>query len=420
MSRPVLGLAAVLVLGFAGAAAAQEGADDIGTRLLADPAIRAALDRAQANEPEILKEQARLCEIPAPTFHEERRAAALRTLFESLGLRDVRVDEAGNVLGERPGRRARPHVVVAAHLDTVFPEETALAVTSDGPRLKGPGIGDNCRGLAALIGIVRALREASVETEGSLTFAANTGEEGLGNSKGIQYLFDVGMKGAIDRFVSIDGSGIGYTHVGVGAHRYRVTFKGPGGHSYYAFGNANPIHALGRAIAGIAALAVPADPRTTFNVGRIGGGTSINSIASEAWMDVDMRSHDAASLDGVDARIHEAVASAVRDENARWGGKGAVSASWERVGLRLPGMTAAEAPIIQATASVTRALGLAVKTFPGTTDSNVPMAIGVPAVTIDGGGSGSGGHSPGEVFDSTESWKGTQRALLLAVALTRP
>jgi tripeptide aminopeptidase len=310
--------------------------------------------------------------------------------------------------------------VMAAHLDTVFPEGTDLTVKREGALLKGAGIGDNCRGLATLIGMIRALAEAPVATQGTITFVANTGEEGLGNSKGVLHLFEAELKGRIDRFVSIDGSGTGFTHVGVGAHRYRVTFKGPGGHSYYAFGNANPIHALGRAMAKIDALEVPKDPRTTFNVGRIGGGTSINSIATEAWMELDMRSHDPAALAAIDQRIHGAVAEAVQEENARWEGRAPVAAAWELLAERLSGVTPAEAPIVRATLSVSQALGLRVPVFPGTTDSNVPMSMGIPAVTIDGGGSGSGGHSPGEVFDSTDSWKGTQRALLLALALAQP
>jgi acetylornithine deacetylase/succinyl-diaminopimelate desuccinylase-like protein len=236
----------------------------------------------------------------------------------------------------------------------------------------------------------------------------------------VKHLFETELHGRIDRFVSIDGSGIGFTHLGVGAERYRVTFKGLGGHSYYAFGVANPVHALGRAIAKTATLQVPKDPRTTFNVGRVGGGTSVNSIAFEAWLEVDMRSHDAASLADLDRRFHAAVDEALREENASANGRGAVTASWESIGARSGGMTPADAPLIQATVSVTKALGLPIVTFPATTDSNVAMALGVPAVTLDGGGDGSGGHSLTETFDSTDSWKGTQRALLLAIALAQP
>ena len=407
-------------LALAASAQAQEGAADIGARLMADTSVRAALERARANEPQTLEEQVRLCEIPAPSFHEERRGAAVKAIFEGLGLRNVRVDAAGNVLGERPGRQARPHVVVAAHLDTVFPEGTDVTVKREGALLKGPGIGDNCRGLAALIAIARALREAPVETPGTITFVADVGEEALGNLRGVRHLFEVELKGRIDRFVSIDGSGIGYSAVGVGAHRYRVTFKGPGGHSYFAFGKANPVHALGRAIAKIAELQVPKDPRTTFSVGRVGGGTSINSIAAEAWMEVDMRSHDVASLRALDAQFQKALTAAVEEENARWDGRGAVQVVVEDLGSRVAGVTPESAPLLQALRSVNAALGLPNKPFPSTSDSNIAMAAGVPAVTLDGGGDGSGGHSTTEFFDTTDSWKGTQRALLLTLALAQP
>jgi acetylornithine deacetylase/succinyl-diaminopimelate desuccinylase-like protein len=411
---------ALLLVALGAPVLAQERASDIGPRLMADASVRAALERARLNEPEILAEQVRLCEIPAPSFHEEKRGAAVQAIFERLGLRDIRVDAVGNVLGARPGRAARPHVVVAAHLDTVFPEGTDLTVKRDGKWLKGPGIGDNCRGLAALIGVVRALHEARVETPGTITFVANVGEEALGNLRGARHLFGVELQGGIDRFVSIDGSGIGYSAVGVGASRYKVTFKGPGGHSYFAFGKANPIHALGRAIEAVARFEVAKDPRTTFSVGRVGGGTSINAIAAEAWMEVDLRSHDPASLQALDERFRQAVAAAAQAENARWDGRGAVTVTVEDLGRREAGMTPLDAPILQATVSVSEALGLVSKPFPSTTDSNVAMAAGIPAVTLDGGGDGTGGHSVGEVFDTTDSWKGTQRALLLAVALAQP
>lgn len=417
MTRLACGLC---LLALAAPVFAQDSASDIGPRLLKDPAVRSAIEKVRANEPELLEEQVRLCQIPAPSFQEAKRGAAVKARFEELGLQNIRVDAVGNVLGERPGRAPRPHVVMAAHLDTVFPEGTDLTVKRDGPRLFGPGIGDNCRGLAALIGVVRALQEAKVETPGTITFVANVGEEALGNLRGARHLFGTELKGRIDRFVSIDGSGIGYSAVGVGANRYRVTFTGPGGHSYFAFGKANPIHALGRAIEKVSVFQVPKDPRTTFSVGRVGGGTSINSIAAEAWMEVDLRSHDVASLKTLDDQFQQAVTAAVSEENARWDGRGAVAVKVEDLGRREAGMTPLDAPILKATVSVSEAVGIVSKPFPSTTDSNVAMAAGVPAVTLDGGGDGTGGHSVGEVFDSTDSWKGTQRALLLAVALAQP
>src|SRR5207245_9256352 len=183
----------------------------------------------------------------------------------------------------------------AGHLGTVFPEGTDVTVKREGAVLRGPGIGDDCRGLAVLVAIIRALKQANVQTPGSITFVADVGEEGLGDLRGMKQLFNDTMKGQIDRFVSIDGSGVSITNVAVGSHRYRVTFKGPGGHSFGAFGLANPIGALGRAIAKLSELQVPRQPKTTFNVGRVGGGTSVNSIQFDGWLEVDMPSSDPAS-----------------------------------------------------------------------------------------------------------------------------
>jgi tripeptide aminopeptidase len=233
-------------------------------------------------------------------------------------------------------------------------------------------------------------------------------------------LFNVELKDRIDRFVSIDGTGLGTTNVGVGSKRYRVAFKGPGGHSFGAFGMANPIHALGRAVATISDFQVPATPKTTFNVGRIGGGTSVNSIPFEAWMEVDMRSSDATSLADVDQRFNAAVDAAVLAENTRWSKPGQVTVENKLVGDRPAGRTPDDSPIVKATLSVSRALGFPERLGEGSTDSNYPMSLGVPAVTISGGGVGHNAHALDESFDTTDSWKGTARAFLLTIALTQP
>src|ERR1019366_7657861 len=271
------------------------------------PAVRAAMEAARRSESRTLDLQARLCEIPAPPYQETVRGQELKRLFQKLGLRDVRVDAAGNVIGDRPGRTPRPNLVFAAHLDTVFPEGTNVKVTRAGDLLKGPGIGDDCRGLAVMLAVIAALDEAHVETPGTITFVADVGEEGLGDLRGMKSLFFDSLKGRIDKFVSVDGPGLGITHIGVGSNRYKVIFKGPRGHSYGAFGMANPIQAMGRAIAKIDALEVPRQPRTTFNVGRVGGGTSVNAIPFEAWMEVDMRSADPAALHDLDTRFNAAI-----------------------------------------------------------------------------------------------------------------
>jgi acetylornithine deacetylase/succinyl-diaminopimelate desuccinylase-like protein len=401
------------------ATAGQEQAATIGARLMAEPGVKAALDAIRRNEPQIVEEQVRLCEIEAPPFKEGKRAAALRAMFAALGLKNVRIDAAGNVLGERPGASASPHVVFSAHLDTVFPEGTNVQTSREGPILKGPGIGDDCRGLAVLIGVIRAMNDARLQTPGTITFVGTVGEEGLGDLRGVKHLFQQELKGKVDRFVSVDGAGLGITHTAVGSRRYRVAYKGPGGHSYGAFGLANPIHALGRAIAKIADLQVPKEPKTTFNVGRIGGGTSVNSIAFEAWMEIDLRSADKAALTALDATVIKALDEALAEENDRWGGRGRLTLDRKLVGDRPGGQVPVDAPIIAAAVSVTQALGLKATLDEGSTDSNIPISLGIPAVTIDGGGSGKGAHSLDEQFDTTNSWQGTARALLLALALTR-
>lgn len=418
--RPCLHVAAIALLALLGGrtpAGAQSAADV--DRLMEEPAVRAALEAARAGEEATIADQIRLCEIPAPPFKEAARARAFAEALRAVGLRNVRVDRTGNVLGERPGRAARPRLVMSAHLDTVFPEGTDVQVRRKGMLLSGPGIGDDCRGLAVLLGIVRALDAGRVETDGPLTFVGTVGEEGLGDLRGVKALFADTLADRIDRFISIDGSAHGITHIAVGSYRYRVTFSGAGGHSYRDFGLANPIHALGRAIALLADLDVPAEPLTTFSVGRIGGGTSINAIASEAWMEVDIRSSDPAALDALDRRFQERIRLALANEHARSTRNARLSVAVEKVGDRPAGRTAADAPMVRTALTVTRALGLPVQLDEGSTDSNVPMRLGVPAITVGSGGSGRGAHSLQETFDATDSWRGTQRMVLLAVALAR-
>ena len=388
--------------------------------LLAEAPLARALAFVRENEPRILDEQVRLCEIPAPPFEEKARAAAYRRAFADLGLKNVRIDAEGNVIGERPGRAARPNVVVSAHLDTVFPSGTDVSTSRSGPLIKGPGIGDDCRGLAVVLGVIRALDEGKVETAGTLTFVGTVGEEGLGDLRGVKHLFDRELKGRVDAFISVDGAGYGITHGAVGSRRYRIGFKGPGGHSYGDFGLPNPAHALGRAIARLADLQVPREPKTTFSVGRIGGGTSVNSIPFDAWMEVDMRSIDGEALGTLDASFHRALDAAVEDERRRWGGRGTLDIDRTLVGFRPAGRIPPTAPIVETAVAVNRALDLPVSLDESSTDANYPISLGIPALTIDGGGRGEGAHSLEERFDSTDSWKGTARALALAVALARP
>jgi acetylornithine deacetylase/succinyl-diaminopimelate desuccinylase-like protein len=417
VSRFARAAGVALILG-GGAVAAQDRSSPAAD-LIQNGTVKAALAAAKASEAQTIEDQIRFCEIPAPSFKETARGDELKRVFQQLGLQNVRVDRVGNVLGERPGAAAHPHVVIAAHLDTVFPEGTNVKVKRAGAVLHGPGIGDDCRGLAVIVSIVRAMKAANVATPGSITFVANVGEEGLGDLRGVKQLFNDTLKGQIDRFVSIDGTGIHVTNVAVGSHRYRVTFKGPGGHSFGAFGLANPIGAMGRAIAKINEMQVPKQPKTTFNVGRVGGGTSVNSIPFEGWMEVDMRSSDPASLAAVDAGFQTAVDAAVTEENQRWGKPGVITAVKELVGDRPAGSTPENSAIVRAGLETATVLGFNANLGEGSTDSNTPMSLGIPAITIGGGGRGTDAHALTESFDTTNSWMGTQHALLLTIALAQ-
>ena len=417
MLRSVVSGGLVLALAI-GMARAQGGSPSPGD-LLKDPAVKAAVDAAKATEAQTIADQIRFCEIPAPSFKEEVRGQELKRVFTQLGLQNVRVDKVGNVLGDYPGAAPRPRLVLAAHLDTVFPEGTDVRVKREGAVLKGPGIGDDCRGLAVMVTIIREMKKANVKTPGSITFVANVGEEGLGDLRGVKELFNVTLKDQIDRFVSIDGTGVHVTNVAVGSHRYRVTFKGPGGHSFGAFGLANPMGAMGRAIAKIQEMQVPKQPRTTFNVGRTGGGTSVNSIPFEAWIEVDMRSSDPASLAAVDAMFQKAVDAAVLEENQRWGKPGVITVVKELVGDRPAGSTPENSPIVRNGLAAATVLGFTSNLGEGSTDSNIPMSLSVPSITIGGGGRGRDAHALTESFDTTDAWMGTQHALLLTIALAQ-
>ena len=355
--------------------------------------------------------------MEAPPFKEARRAEDYRRRLEALGLRNVRIDSVGNVIAERPGEPGEPVVVISGHLDTVFPEGTDVAVRREGTTLRGPGIGDDCRGLAILLGIARALDQAQVRTRGTIVFVGTVGEEGAGNLRGVRHLFARELAGRVDYFISVDGTGLGLTRDAVGSHRYTVTYRGPGGHSYGDFGAPNPVHALGRAIAKVSDLQVPASPRVTFSVGIVEGGTSVNSIAMAASMQVDMRSVDASALDSLDNRFQAAIRQALEEENARWTQGERLTMEIDTIGIRPAGAQPADAQIVRAAADAGRALGFEVPAIASSTDANIPISLGIPAVTIDGGGRGGGAHSLGEWFDTADSHLGTQWALLFVLTL---
>jgi len=388
-------------------------------RLAQEPHVRAALESAKASEAQTIEDQIRFCEVPAPPFKETARAEVLRRAFLDLGLQNVRTDRVGNVLADRPGEAPRPRVVAAAHLDTVFPEGTDVKVRRSAATLRGPGIGDNCRGLAVLVAVARALKHADVRTSGTVTFVANVGEEGLGDLRGMKALFGETMQGQIDQFVSIDNGGNHISTVGIGSRRYRITFKGPGGHSLGDFGLPSPVGALGRAVAKIAEFQVSGTARTTFNVGRIGGGTSVNAIPEEAWMEVDLRSSSPDALAALETRFQQTLDRAVTEENARWRRPGAVTVAKALVGDRPAGRQPEDSPIVVTASAAASVLGISALFSESSSDANLPMSLKIPAITIGAGGRTEGSHTLDESFDASDAWRGTQHALLITVALAR-
>ncbi len=386
-------------------------------QLTAEPRVQRALAYLKATEAETINDQIKACEIPAPTFEETQRGLHLKQRFTELGLQNIHIDAVGNVIGERLGAGNGPVLVLAAHLDTVFPAGTDVKVKRNGTLLTAPGIGDDSRGLGVMLGVLRGLNEAQLATQGTIIFVANVCEEGLGDLRGVRHLFNGELKGRATHFISIDGTGLGITNVAVGVERYRVTFHGPGGHSYGAFGLPSPIHAMGRAIEKIARWQVPASPKTTFNVGKIEGGTSVNSIAHTARMEVDMRSESASELQKLDAEFKRVIQAALEAENMRGAAGKKLTIEIKSVSQRPAGVQAKDSPIVQIALAADKALGITSALESSSTDSNIPISLGIPAITIDGGGTGKGAHSLGENFDTKDSHIGTQRALLIALGI---
>ena len=387
-----------------------------------NPKVRAALDLLKADNAWTIQQQIELTQIPAPPFKETARGLEFKKRLEALGLRNVRIDSIGNVIAERRGVGTGPTVMIAGHLDTVFPEGTDVTVKRDGTRLVAPGIGDDDRGLAVLLAVARAFEKTGIQTNGTVYFVGNVGEEGPGNLRGVRHLFTKEFKDKIDYFISVDGVGLDVVSRAVGSNRYRVTFKGPGGHSYGAFGIPNPIHALGRAISAVSDIQVPSNPKTTFNVGIISGGTSVNSIPFEAAMEIDMRSEDAKSLATVDAAVMRALRRALAAENARWTGPRAARSQLtmviDTIGIRPTGGQADAAPIVQTALAAAKTLGFTAQTNASSTDANLPISMGIAAISIDGGGSGGGAHSLAEWYDDgANGWLGPQWAALIVAAL---
>jgi len=371
-------------------------------KIVTDPKFKTATAFLDTDYDLFVRELIELTEIPAPPFKEKVRAQAyLEKLRKVGGLQDVEMDPEGNVMGLRKGTGNGPLLAVLAHLDTVFPEGTDVKVKRKGTRLEAPGVGDDTRGLALMLEVIRALDAAKFTTQSDILFVGNVGEEGEGDLRGAKYLLTKGKyQGRIKNFLSIDGGEPGpITNGGTGSKRYRVIFTGPGGHSYGAFGLVNPAFAMGNAIAKFAQLQVPSKPKTTFNVGVVKGGTSVNSIPFEVSMDVDMRSESKEELSKLVDSFHGLLFAAVEEENkARSTDQGKIKVEAKLIGDRAAGETSRTSPIVQTVAAVVKSFGLTPSYNISSTDSNVPMSLGIPAVTI-GRGKGGRAHSLDEWVD---------------------
>src|SRR5436309_7518951 len=387
--------------------------------ILANAKVVKTLEDIKADDDTAFAEQKRITEIPAPPLKEKVRAEYFQKRMQELGFKDALIDGEGNVIALRKGTGGgRPRLVVSAHLDTVFPEGTDVTMKEKDGAIVAPGIGDDSRGLATMLSLIKAMNENQIATVGDIMFVGTVGEEELGNLRGVKALFRDHTD--IDGFISIDGLGITrVVNQATGSHRYEFTFKGPGGHSFQEFGLPSAIHAMGRAIAKISELQPPSDPKTTFTVGTVTGGTSVNAIAAEAKMAVDMRSNSTEEPLKLEARLLELVKEAVADENARWkSDKMTVEA--KLIGDRPAGIVAMDSPIVQATQrAVSVITGGPRVTFAGSsTDCNIAMPLGIPAVTIGGGGEGGNWHSRNEWYKPVNAWYGPQNALLTALILT--
>jgi acetylornithine deacetylase/succinyl-diaminopimelate desuccinylase-like protein len=391
--------------------------------LLTDDRVLAARRHLEASDDETVARQIAIAQVPAPTGAEERRAERVAELFREAGLARVAIDAAGNALGWYGDGKAEPRadcLVLSAHLDTVFGASVDVTVRPDGARLVGPGISDNARGLAALIAMAAALRAGRVALGRPVLFAATVGEEGAGNLRGARHLLDAGIRPA--GFIALDGAGV--TRVvnrALGSRRYRITFRGPGGHSWAAFGVANPAAAVGRAIGLLSERLAPHTPRVTCAIVGLGGGTGLNSIPAEAWLELDLRSESPAALAQRDREVLRAVDAAAEAENrVRTSGSPALSYQTCLLGERPSGETPRTDPLVRTALAATRALGAEPELGAASTDASAAIALGVPAVALGAGGRAGDTHLTGEWYENDEGPRGILRALLITVAMAGP
>ncbi len=384
--------------------------------MVESPRVGGALSFFERNAAAITEEHIRICSVPASPFAEHERAEYLREKFVALGLSEVEIDEEGNCLGLIAGTSLSPLLVVSAHLDTVFSPDTDFTIVKSGQRLLAPGIADDGCGLAALIAIIQAIQNEKIRLEGSILFVGTVGEEGEGNLRGVRYLLTRGRWASkVDAFVSFDGPGMDrITHRALGSRRYRIEILGPGGHSWGDFGLPNPVHALGRAVSKLAGYPLPREPRTTFNVGRIEGGTTVNAIPDQATMDVDLRSGDEAELRRLDSYFRRSVRQAADEENAnKRPGDPLLELKIDLIGERPTGETPADSPLVELAIEATKMFGVEPQLDQSSTDSNLPISLGIPAITLGAGGTSGATHTLAEWYDPRGRDLGLKRGLLV-------
>lgn len=387
-------------------------------KLLEDNHILAALEYIKKDNERTFQELLEMCQIPAPSYHELEKAEYVMSKFIEIGLEDVHMDEVHNVFGVIKGAGDGPALMLAAHTDTVFPMDTDLMVKQEGTRYTCPGINDDTRAIAELFTIARAMLASHIQGNGDIIFCANVCEEGLGDLRGVKHIF--GKPNALDGFVTIDNlvtAGIIYT--ATGSQRFQVRFHGSGGHSFSDFGIPNPIHAMGRAISRIADLQIPKLPKTTFNVGVIKGGTSVNTISAEAEMLVDIRSDSKEELERLAQEMKQAIRLAVESENQRWDSEKIITADIELLGVRPAGQQGKDCMIVRAAWDAAEALGLNPELrAESSTDANIPIALGIPAIAVGRGGEEGGIHTIHEWHDPTNAYLGAQKNFLVILALS--
>jgi tripeptide aminopeptidase len=423
--RPLLTCAAIAAALFLTSTAVRSATaeETRATQLVESAKFKAAVAAFDRDFDRFVNELIMLTEIPAPPFGEKMRAEAYAKLLREVGLENVEIDAEGNAMGLWRGRNRGPLLAVAAHLDTVFPAETNVTVKRVGTTLRAPGIGDDTRACAFLLAAIRAMKAAGIETASDILFIGNVGEEGQGDLRGVRFLFNKSpWKDKIKRFITVDGrSNDVVTNGALGSLRYRVTFKGPGGHSWGAFGQVSPAFAMGNAMAKLGKLVVPKQPKVSYNVGVVSGGTSVNSIPFEVTMEVDMRSVSPAELKKVDAQFKQIVEEAVAEENAaRATTFGKITAELKLIGERPSGVTSPDTPVLRQVAATMKTVEKVPVWETSSTDANIPISLGIPAFAMATQSANRGGrsHSLDEWTDVEKTGAVKDFSLALSILLS--